>query len=108
MKWFVSRQAYWGMEPDKQNVVEIAAGGLDYANPDMLAAKYPGEGREYTSAREAVEAALSIRDAWRRDAPHKVITVARGFTGGCTMPFEADEDDAALRAWAEKQEDKDE
>ena len=34
MKYFVSRQSYWGEE--EPLVVEIAHGGLDYANADML------------------------------------------------------------------------
>lgn len=101
-KWFVSRQSYWGVEPEDQNVVEIAAGGLDYANADMLSAKYPhlGEGEEYDDPRDALKAALEIRDAWRKDAPHLVINVAHGYTGGMTMPFEGTEDEKALWEWA--------
>ena len=100
--WFVSRQLYWGVEPEDQNCVEIAAGGIDYANPDMLVAKFSGEGEEYTDPREAVEAAIQIRDAWKAASPSLVINIAHGATGGATMPFEGDTD-AALKAWAEKQ-----
>jgi hypothetical protein len=99
MSWYVSRQCYWGVDPEDQNCVEIAAGGLDYANPDMLVSKYDGEGEEYTNPIEAVEAALKIRDAWKTDAPTLTINVAHGATGGNTMPFEGDTDEV-LRAWA--------
>jgi len=98
-KWFVSRQCYWGVEDPY--VVEIAAGGLDYANPDMLCEKYPGEGVEYTDPREAVETALSIAEAWKKDDPNITIGVAAGFTGGNTLPFEP-ESAKELRAWAER------
>jgi hypothetical protein len=36
MKYFVSRQCYWGVEPDDANTVEIAMGGCDYANPAFV------------------------------------------------------------------------
>ncbi len=101
-KWFVSRQSYWGVEPEDQNVVEIASGGLDYANPDMLSAAYKnlGEGQEYDDPRDALTAALAIRDAWRKNKPHLVIRVAHGCTMGMTMPFEGEEDEKALWEWA--------
>lgn len=99
--WFVSRQSYWGVDPDDQYVVEIANGGLDYANPDMLTAKYAGEGEEYSDPREAVEAALEIAKLWKQDHPELKIGIAHGSTGGDTMPFEASEVEE-LKAWAEK------
>ena len=67
--YFVSRQCYWGVEPDEQNVVEIASGGRDYSNPDMLVEKYAGEGQEYSDPREALEVALSIAKQWKQDKP---------------------------------------
>jgi len=96
--YFVSRQCYW---PDGQNMVEIAGGGLDYANPDMLVARYPGEGKEYEDPCEAVEAALTIAKQWKADCPDKEIEVAYGNTMGFTMPFEGS-DEKELREWAEK------
>lgn len=101
MKWFVSRQSYWGVDPEDQYCVEIASGGIDYANPDMLVKKYDGEGEEYTDPRKAVEAALSIRDSWKNDKSDEIINVAYGDTMGMTMPFEGDTDEA-LKKWAEK------
>jgi len=98
-KWFVSRQCYWGVE--EPYVVEIAGGGLDYANPDMIVEKYPGEGKEYTDPREAVGAALSIAEAWKKDDPDLTIGVACGYTGGNTLPFEPGSA-KELKAWAEK------
>lgn len=52
-RWFVSRQDYWGEE--NPLAVEIAAGGLNYANADMLCVAYArlGEGEEYEDPREA-------------------------------------------------------
>lgn len=97
MKWFVSRQCYWGVE--EPYVVEIATGGLDYANPDMLVAKYKGEGEEYDDPEEAVEAALEIAQAWKEDQPQLNIQVAAGCTMGFTMPFEPSGEEA-LREWA--------
>lgn len=101
MKWFVSRQIYWGVDPEDQYCVEIAFGGLDSANPDMLVSKYDGEGEEYTNPRKAVEAALAIRDQWKVDRPDLTINVAHGATGGNTIPFEGDTDEA-LKEWANK------
>ncbi len=98
-KWFVSRQSYWGVEDP--NVVEIAGGGLDYANPDMLVEKYAGEGKEYTDPREAVTVALAIAAAWKKDEPDTVIGVAQGCTGGYTIPF-TPEGEKELKEWAVK------
>jgi hypothetical protein len=96
--YFVSRQIYW---PEGEHIVEVAVGGLDYANPDMLVHKYEGEAVEYADARAAAESAISIRDAWRKDEPNTEIDVAHGCTGGMTMPFEACTAEE-LTAWAEK------
>jgi len=97
MKWFISRQCYWGVEEDEANVVEIAQGGLDYANPDMLVSKYSGEGEEYTDPREAVQAAIEIAKQWRKNAPELTISIGHGYTGGMTMPFEADDSDELIK-----------
>jgi hypothetical protein len=100
-KWFVSRQCYWGADPDEANVVEIASGGLDYANPDMLVSKYAGEGTEHTDPREAVTTAIEIAELWKKDSPSLKIGIAHGFTGGYTMPFEPQEVEE-LKKWAEE------
>ncbi len=88
-KFFVSRQRYWGVDEEEGTVVEIAYGGSDYANPDMLTTAYGimGEGKEYHDPREAVEAAIRVCDAWRADGETNA-KVAMGATGGNTIPFE--------------------
>lgn len=101
MTFFVSRQSYWGADPDERYVVEIADGGRDYANPDMLCAKYPGEGREYEDAPEALSAAYKIAARWRADEPSKQIGIARGHTLGFTSPFEPSSVEE-LERWADK------
>lgn len=100
VKFFVSRQQYWGVEEEEGTVVEVAYGGLDYANPDMLTTRWRelGEGKEFTDPREAVEAAIQVCDAWRK-AGCPLAKVAMGSTGGCTIPFEPKEyDEARARA----------
>jgi hypothetical protein len=84
IKFVVTRQCYW---PSGENVVEIAQGGLDYCNPNALAARYPGEFYEFTSLVEAVETAVSIAEAWKQDTKDP-IGIALGYTHGMTMPFE--------------------
>jgi hypothetical protein len=63
--FFVSRQIEY---PSGMLLVEICE-GLDYASPDMLVIKYGrlGEGQEFKSPIEAVEAAIAIQKAWRKD-----------------------------------------
>ena len=96
MKWFVSRQHYY----DGRKVVEVAQGGTDYANPDMLVVRFKdhGEGKEYEDPRGAVAAAIAICRAWRSIMPGR-ISVAHGHTGGYTMPFE-DTTFSEARKWA--------
>jgi hypothetical protein len=96
--YFISRQKYW---PDGDLVVEIAKGGRDYANPDMLSPKYSGEGEEYEDPREALNIALDIRDSWISDCKEEV-RVEHGFTGGSTMPFCSEPTDEELKEWAEE------
>ena len=90
MPYFVSRQCYWGVEDPY--VVEVASGGLDYANPDMLGVKYKrlGEGKEYLDPREAVQAAIAISRAWT-ETDGAPLPVAYGATGGMTMPLRTPE-----------------
>ncbi len=84
MPYTVTRQLQW---PEGIPVIEISAGGLDYTNPDALSAKYPGEFETYDDPVEAVEAAISICRAWRKDGK-KEAKVGYGATGGMTLPFE--------------------
>ena len=101
MKWFVSRQSYWGVEPEDQYLVEIAQGGCDYAIPDMLVEKYDGEGEEYTDPREAVKSAIEIAKQWSNDAPELTVNIGHGSTGGMTIPFEGDGPEELIK-WANK------
>ncbi len=102
-RWFVCRQDYWGEE--NPLAVEIAAGGVDYANADMLGVSYAafGEGEEYLDPREAAAAAIAVAQAWRRDTGRsdEEITVRSGYTGGGTMPFPEGTDQEAA-AWGER------
>ncbi len=104
--WFVSRQCYF---PDGDLVVEIAGGGLDFSNPDMLGVIFPelGEGIEYTDPREALKAALAIRDAWNicleKGREEDRCRVEHGYTGGYTMPFHSEPTDEELQEWADKE-----
>lgn len=89
MKFFVSRQRYWGVDEDEGTVVEVAQGGLDYANPGMMGVHFShlGEGQEFTNPKEAVEAAIRVCDAWRALGEQNA-KVSFGFTGGNSLPFE--------------------
>jgi len=80
----VTRQLQW---PDGTAIVEISFGGLDYTNPDALAAKYDREFDEFNSPVEAVETAITICKSWRADGTRKA-KVGIGATGGMTMPFD--------------------
>jgi hypothetical protein len=82
----VTRQRQW---PDGVNLVEISAGGVDYCNPDALAAKYSGEFEEYRDPCEAAETAIEICRAWRKDNPKERIAIGLGATAGMTMPFDS-------------------
>lgn len=98
MLYYVSRQNYW---PEGELFVEIASGGLNYANADMLGTKFPhlGEGKEFNDPREAVEAALAIKNEWQKLTDEEV-NVGMGNTMGFTQPFDADTEEN-LRARAE-------
>jgi hypothetical protein len=111
MSYFVSRQMYW---PDGDAVVEIAVGGSDVSGCDMLVAKYAGEGEEYADPREALQAAVDIREAWKQDARKREngewisevnadeIRIEAGsgmdVQGGYDFP-----ENEELRSWAEKE-----
>ena len=96
----VTRQCQW---PEGTLMVEVCAGSLDYANPGMLTPRFAslGEGCEFSDPREAVNAAVQIRDAWKREQEAGAeILLGYGATGGMTMPFDACSDEDA-RAWAD-------
>jgi len=97
MPYTVSRQIQW---PEGKQVVEISSGGLDYTNPDALVGKYPGEFETYDDPREAVQVAIAICRAWRKDGG-KGARIAHGATGGMTMPFDPCTFPAAI-TWAMK------
>lgn len=80
----VTRQLQW---PEGTAVVEVSKGGLDYTNPDALAAKYDGEFEEFNNPVEAVETAIEICRSWRNDGK-KSARIGIGATGGMTMPFD--------------------
>ena len=85
-------------------MVEVSAGGHDYTNPDALVVKFArlGEGETFLAPVAAVEAAIAICRAWRKDgAP--TAKVAYGATGGMTMPFDSCTYEEA-REWAAKRE----
>ena len=95
MPYTVTRQLQW---PDGMPVVEVSVGGIDYTNPDALVARYPGEFETFDGPREAVETAIAICRAWRKDG-EPAARVGVGATGGMTMPFETCSFKAA-RKWA--------
>lgn len=95
MTYTVTRQHQW---PDGAFVVEVSGGGIDYTNPDALCAKYPGEFEEFADPREAVETAIDICRAWRRDGKRSA-KIGVGSTGGYTMPFDPSTF-AGARSWA--------
>lgn len=104
--YFVSRQHYWGVSDDDGEtpyMVEIAIGGGDYSNPDMLGTQYPllGEGQEFYNPVEAASAAIRVYQAWKSDHPELPIGIDYGFTGGMTMPFEGS-NEAQVMEWAQK------
>ena len=101
----ITRQDYWGSEDDERYCVEIATGGLDYANADALAGKYPGEFDVYEDPREALDVAIEIAKAWQKDQPDIIVNISHGFTGGMSMPFEPSDEDE-LKEWAQKEYDK--
>lgn len=88
MTQVITRQNQW---PDGDMVVEVSGGGIDYTNPDALAAKYRGEFEEINDPREAIDTAIKIAKQWQTDHPELQIKIATGSTGGFTMPFVTDD-----------------
>ncbi len=95
MPYTLTRQCQW---PSGDNVVEISAGTNDYTNPDALVPSYPDDGQTFDSPVEAVEAAIRVCEAWRKDGAADA-QIGYGATGGMTMPFDACSFDDA-RVWA--------
>lgn len=91
MPYVVTRQLQY---PDGNHVVEISSGGIDYTNPDALAAKYTGEFEEFADPREAVDVGWQIAAAWQRNlranGDDNEVMIAMGCTGGDTMPFDGE------------------
>lgn len=109
MPFYVSRQSYCFAE--EPLVVEIAGGGFDYANPDMMCdtqdRRYGRLGcdQEYIDPREALKAAIAVRDEWAKHVPASYpgkVRIEQGWTGGNTLPFEEYPSDDDLREWAQK------
>ncbi len=99
MPYHVSRQNQYY---NRQLVVEVEANGLDYSGADALCEEYRslGEGKDFDDPRDAVAAAILIRDAWRKDGAD-VAGISIGTTGGMGFevePFDGTDDD--LRAVA--------
>ena len=101
MPWTVTRQLQW---PEGTPAVEISSGGPDYTNPDALSPRYPGEFETYADPVEAVEVAITICRAWRKDGQRKAM-VAHGATGGMTLPFDPCTFREA-REWAKRRKEK--
>ncbi len=97
MPYTVTRQLQW---PEGTPVVEISAGGRDYTNPDALSPCYPGEFEIFDDPVEAVETAISICRAWRKDGK-KEARIGHGATGGMTLPFDSCTFEEA-RLWAKQ------
>lgn len=100
-QYFVSRQRYWH---GGDQVVEIAEGGLQYANPDMLTDgkgiyRKLGSRCVYDDPTEALDAAIRVRDEWLKHTDEPV-RIEAGFTWGFTCPFNEHPSDEALREWA--------
>lgn len=100
MKYFVSRQCYWGLEQDSF-IVEISIGGRDLAGPDMLTPywKEHGEGKEFKNPIEAAEAAIDIKKLWR-ESGQKDAQLGYVCTGGFTIPAEPCSDESLMQ-WAQ-------
>lgn len=91
-KYFVCRQNYWGVDDEDSHIVEIAIGGRDYANADMLSPIWVslGEGKEFNDPREAVRAAIDICEEWKKHGRPQA-KVGMGATMGFTAPFDGEE-----------------
>ena len=98
--YYVSRQNYWGVEPEDASVVEIAFGGREYANPDMLVPRWAilGEGQEFEDPREAARSAIAIWQKWVKEEP--LAKIGHGATLGYTVPFEPS-DIEEITKWSE-------
>ena len=113
MEYYVSRQCQW---MTGNHVVEIAAGGLDYSGPDKLCDNYGalGEGLETNDPREAVKAAIAVRDAWNKDLKAAYTAGECGLSDPISCHIEAgynldmitpteEPTDEQLHEWAQKE-----
>lgn len=92
--YFVSRQHYYYQDI---YVVEIAYPSIDSSGPDMLISKYQGEGEIFNNPVEALEVALDIREAWRKDNPEEDIYITFGCMEFGEGEIEEDIDDLKKR-----------
>lgn len=91
----ITRQSRWD---DGKQIVEISQGGMDYANPDALVAEYDGEFETFNGMKNAVEKAIEIAEAWKKDTKEDIY-IAVGCTHGFTMNF--DERETTEEVYAE-------
>lgn len=103
MPYTLTRQCYFAS--DQPYVVEISHGDLDSTGSDAYAKHYKGEFETLQDPREAVDVALAIATAWKKDKPELDIHIAHGFTAGSTLQLEPESEDweenvAALKKWA--------
>jgi hypothetical protein len=93
---------YWGVPLEDAYVVEIAAGGRDYCNPDMLVERWRtlGEGQEFDDPKDALRTAYAVRAAWRGAEDNLGVHIEVGGTCGDTMPFTEHPTDEQLNCWA--------
>lgn len=112
-KFYVSRQSYWGC--DEPLVVEIASGGMDYANADMLSdpdGRYRKLGcdQEYIDPVESLRVAFRVRKAWQKalrdEGSDETVRIEVGYTGGNTIPFEEYPTNVDLYQWAKEKREK--
>lgn len=101
MKYFISRQQYYGVSEAEASIVEISMGGRSFAGPDMVSIRWPleGEGSETNNPLIAAARAISICQLWRANG-QPLANVSCGFSGGFTEAFEPMTFEA-LQEWAE-------
>lgn len=79
------------------NVVEISQGGIDYTGADALCQKYAGEFETFQGMTPAVEAAIEIAEAWKKDTKDPIY-ISHGCSHGMGLSF--DEEEATEEVYA--------
>lgn len=100
MPYIVTRQLYYY---SGERVVEVTAGGIDYAGPDALYGQYEGEWKEYTDPVHAVDAAIEIRRQWKADSGRRVRLTTRSKTAGAFGMEGEFTTEREARRWAVKE-----